>query len=436
MESHFSESSYPLGFREKDASILGEHLRLRHSVELVGLKHVGIGNFLQFFLNHQGIVQAYIDASEKYLLIAVDLNDLVEKEIFAFWVLTFKRLVDKVESSPEINPADKKAIAALFLSSIQSRNFFLTIENLREAIKIIVRSGILPTVFFIRFDRIKEAVSEEFLANLQGLRDSTGQKLCFVFTSFRPLDDLAPQVFSRRSLSVFSHVMYIKPARDEDMEVIFETFEKKYNITPTKEILAKIIETCGGHVQYLQISLIILNNLLGKGKKIDSASLFATLVKDERVNLISEEIWDSLQEEEKNIVKKVLSFEKLNREEEDVAEYLLETGLLIRTNGGIKIFSPLFAFFVNRLVKKGDSDAVDFTKKENLLFNLLLENLGEICEREAIIETVWPEYEDLGVSDWTVDQLVARLRGKLKKQKSPYAVKTVRTRGFRLVEES
>lgn len=71
-----------------------------------------------------------------------------------------------------------------------------------------------------------------------------------------------------------------------------------------------------------------------------------------------------------------------------------------------------------------------------MLFNLLAENRGEVCEREQIIKTVWPEYEEVGVSDWTIDRLVARLRTKLKSQKNNYAIKTVRTRGYRLIEES
>jgi hypothetical protein len=436
MESQFSESSYPLTFRESDSRVLGEHLRLRHSVELVGIKHVGISNFLRFFLFHKDIVKTYISEFEKHMFIPVDLNDLVEKEIFAFWVLTFKRLVDTVEVSETMSNADKGLIASMFLNSIQSRNFFLTIENLRESIKIIIKNGIFPTIFFIRFDRIKDAVSEEFLANLQGLSDATAQKLSYVFTSFRPLDDLSPEVFSRKSLSVFSHLMYIKGAKDADMKVIFESLEKKYNLAPSREVLSRIIETCAGHVQYLQISLIVLNNLLTAGKKTDPKSLFSTIVRDERVGLISEEIWDSLQEEEKYIVKKIYNGESPFAEEEEAGSYLWETGLVLRDGENLKIFSPYFEFFIRRLIKKGEDDAVDFSKKENMLFNLLLENLGEICEREVIIETVWPEYDDLGVSDWTIDQLVARLRSKLKKQGSQYLIKTVRTRGYRMVEES
>ncbi|MBI2012722.1 helix-turn-helix domain-containing protein [Candidatus Curtissbacteria bacterium] len=78
--------------------------------------------------------------------------------------------------------------------------------------------------------------------------------------------------------------------------------------------------------------------------------------------------------------------------------------------------------------------AVELTKKENLLFNLLKEELDKICEREKIIETVWPESEELGVSDWTIDRLVARLREKLKRQKSKFSVVTVKTRGYKLVK--
>ncbi|MBI2599147.1 helix-turn-helix domain-containing protein, partial [Candidatus Curtissbacteria bacterium] len=52
--------------------------------------------------------------------------------------------------------------------------------------------------------------------------------------------------------------------------------------------------------------------------------------------------------------------------------------------------------------------------------------------REEIIEHVWPEVEELGVSDWTIDRLVARLRMKLKNQKSKYQIVTVKTRGYKL----
>ena len=67
------------------------------------------------------------------------------------------------------------------------------------------------------------------------------------------------------------------------------------------------------------------------------------------------------------------------------------------------------------------------------MFGFLKSHEGSLCEREAIIEAVWPESKDLGVSDWAIDRLVARVRGKLKHQGDTYEVVTVKTRGYKLI---
>lgn len=59
--------------------------------------------------------------------------------------------------------------------------------------------------------------------------------------------------------------------------------------------------------------------------------------------------------------------------------------------------------------------------------------LNEVAERETISESVWPEVGDLGVSDWAVDRLVARVRNKLKLQKSNLEIQTIKTRGYKMV---
>ena len=56
-----------------------------------------------------------------------------------------------------------------------------------------------------------------------------------------------------------------------------------------------------------------------------------------------------------------------------------------------------------------------------------------ICEREKIIEAVWPEVEAFGVSDWAIDRLAARVRQKMKLQKNSFEIQTVKTRGYKLI---
>mgnify|MGYP001559141098 CR=1 FL=1 len=175
MESPIIETQYPLSFREGDAKKLGLHLKDRHSVMLVGMRRIGIGNFLRFFLNHKDIFKTYINDGNYHLFITIDLNDLVERELFPFWILTLKRIADSVEKSA-LSARVKKQIELLFLDSMQSQDLFLTIDSVRRSLVYLVEQNVLPTLFFIRFDRIKDTATPVFFDNLEGLKEATHQR--------------------------------------------------------------------------------------------------------------------------------------------------------------------------------------------------------------------------------------------------------------------
>lgn len=422
------EVDYPIAFRENDARRLGLHLLNRHSVVLIGMKRVGISNFLRFFLYHKGIVKTYIDQKQNHLFIPVDLNDLVEKEIFPFWVLTFKRIVDAVEKS-SLDDHLKKHIETLFLDSMQSGNLFLTIDSVKRSLNQLIENGNLPTFFFIRFDRLKDVITSEFFGNLQGLRDATNQKLSYVFTSFRSLNKLSPAVFTKASLGVFSNDIYIKPAQKKDTQVIFKAYRSRYKLKLSSLGENQLFDIVDGYVQYLQLALISLNE--NKSKNVD---LFDYLIRDERILLQSEELWESLDKKEQEIILKINRGEKIKTTDRQEGKYLWDTGFVRETKDKMIIFSSLFEHFLKTQQLENNREVLaEFTKKENALFSLLEKSINEICEREKIIESVWPEVEELGVSDWAIDRLVARVRSKLKLQKSQFEIQTVKTRGYKLI---
>ncbi|RJQ38446.1 helix-turn-helix domain-containing protein [Candidatus Microgenomates bacterium] len=422
MKDLIVESKFPIEFRKEDAQELGKLLREQHNVVLIGMKRVGINNFLRFFLNHDGIVDTYISDDKKHLFIPVDLNDLVELEIFPFWTLTLKRIIDAAEKS-SMDEKVKKDLEALFLHSIQSQDLFLTIDSVRKSLVKIVENNILPTLFFLRFDRIKDVVTPGYFANLQGLRDATHRKLTCVFTSFRELDVLSSSVFNKTSMPVFARNIYIKPAKKEDAKIVFETYKSRYKINFSPEKEKDFFELVDGYVQYLHLSLIIIT------EKNITENLFEELIKDERIALQSEELWENLTKEEQNVLLKTVHEEGLMPEEFKKAKYLWDTGI-IKEN---KIFSPLFEYYLKQKEKAVPSENFEFTKKEKILFNFLQKNINQICEREEIVNNIWPEVEAMGVSDWAIDRLVARVRSKLKSQKSNFEIQTVKTRGFKLI---
>lgn len=429
MDQRVTEASYPLTFRQEEAKKLGEYIKQRQSVSLVGMKRVGISNFLRFFLNHKEVVGQYISSDHKYLFIPVDLNDLIEREIYPFWTLVLKRIVDASEDS-ELSEETKKKINALFLTSIQSQDLFLLIDSIRKALSLIAENDIYPTLFFLRFDRLKDAFNPSFFDNLEGLRDATNDRASYVFTSYRSLDSLFPEVKNR--LSVFAQVMHVRPASEEDMAVIYDSYKKRYNFELTNDVEHALFKLVNGNVQYLQLALILLNEK--KDLQITTKEkLLEVLLNDERITLESEELWESLSKEEKQVLLPVAKGEKVSTDDKTKATYLWDTGFIQENSDKEIVFSPLLQhYLVGKDAEDKKTQVVDLTRKEHLLFSLLESQIGEICEREKIIESVWPEYQEFGVSDWAIDRLVARVRVKLRQQNSPYEIVTVRTRGYKL----
>ncbi|MCL5970374.1 MAG: helix-turn-helix domain-containing protein [Patescibacteria group bacterium] len=426
------EAKYPISFRKEDAKKLGEYLKNRNSVVLIGMKRVGINNFLRFFLNHKSIKSKLIEDQNKHLFITVDLNDLIERELYPFWILTLKRISDSIENS-DLNEKIKEEIEDLFTNSIQSQDLFLTIDNVRKALVTLTKNGVLPTIFFVRFDRLKDVITYEFFANLQGLKDATSKKLAYVFTSVRSLDELVPSVFKKTALSLFAQNLYIKPANTDDTRIIAKTYKERYGLKLNQNVESFLFEIVDGYNQYLQLALITLNEKNEKYFK-SKTELFSCLSKDERILLQSEELWESLRDSEKRVLLKILGREKISEIDKKESSYLWDTGFLKGEFRNQKLFSPLFENYIKENhKKKEEGNVVEFTKKENSLFRLLKDSINEICEREKIIEGVWPEVEELGVSDWAIDRLVARVRSKLKTKNSKYEIQTVKTRGYKLI---
>jgi hypothetical protein len=53
VDNFVQETTYPPNFREDDYNTLVDYINHRDSVELIGMKRVGISNFLRFFLMKQ-----------------------------------------------------------------------------------------------------------------------------------------------------------------------------------------------------------------------------------------------------------------------------------------------------------------------------------------------------------------------------------------------
>lgn len=412
------EAQYPDDFRSDTTQELLSQLKARHSVTLIGMKRVGISNFLRYFLYHQSIQEQVADAN--LIFIVVDLHDLIDLTQQSFWNLMFKRLYDVIMTDIRFEK-HKEATEKLLDHALTTQDQLFTIDACKKLILFVQAQGLQPVLFLLRFDRILSEITPQLFANLQGLVDVANQNLCYVFTSVKPFSQLRPQIFRPAAVSVFARDIYMLPASEQDMMSIMQTFLERYELKISKEQQQGILDLACGHVQYLQLALIRLKEN-GIDKKVD---LKVILEQDEEIRQQSAELVSVLSPEERTALFLVADTKTVDDKQRKDAHYLWDVGVVKKS----EIFSPLLK---NYCSNKDENGRVDFTKKEKLLFELLKRKLGETVERDEIIEDVWPDQVEMGVTDWAIDKLVARVRKKLKQKKLLYRIKTVVTRGYRL----
>ncbi len=417
----YPETKYPATFRQLDVSHLRRHLQNKDSIVFVGMKRVGISNFLRFLL-HQPT--AHQQAFEKRdFVVFVDLNDLVECTPAAFWILLLKRLVDSMETtsfSQELQERSHK----LFVESIQLKDAFCSMDSTQKILKSIVSQGRYPVIILTRFDRLLRIMTPEFFSNLQSLKDAAGE-LSYIFTSAHPLDQLLPEISHPSSFTLFAQNQYIRPLNENDSYAILASLTERYGLQLSEDVTSELITITGGHVQYLHLGLIACSSL-EKDQRIPT-NLLQHLSEEESIALQSEELYESLSETEQQFLRE--KYTEKGHTGADTPSYLIDTGF-INTHG--QLFSPLFTEWLQQRFHANKQ--LDLSRQEQRLFDLLLQFENEIVERYEIIEAVWPDQVELGVSDWSIDRLVARLRAKMKLRQDSYKIVTVVTRGYKMTK--
>lgn len=430
------EATYPADYRKEDATAICDLIKKQESVCVVGMKRVGISNFLRFLAFNKSVKEKYFGGEQdKFLFIVTDANDLIEVSPRAFWTMLLTRFIETIKQ----NLKDEKLktnLDRLYKENQSQSDPFFIFNSLKGGSELVSANSKLNLIFFlIHFDRLTELFNLQFFANLQALRDTAKHRISYILTTRRRLPELCPDCFAGASLNLFARTYFLKPASISDMNSISNYFERKVAEKIKKVVKEKIFSLCGGHVQFTQLALIAWSEWSQK-EKGDIKSLLGRLLEDERIIFQCEEIWERLTPSEQKFIKDLTAKKKLCSYEEKGISFLFETGLVTKTKSGLKVFSPLLEGFVKKqLLDRLKEEDKEFTKKENLFFSLLLENKDKLCTRDNVIEKVWPDYSEIGISDWTVDRLVARLRRKMELREEPYKILTIRGRGHKLINK-
>lgn len=126
----------------------------------------------------------------------------------------------------------------------------------------------------------------------------------------------------------------------------------------------------------------------------------------------------------------------LIQKHQDIIDYLTKTKMIQNSNNIVKFNSP---YLQQLTIKKNQDNQVTkyqmfFSEKEERVYNVLLTSKNNLVTRFIIGEKIWGNEVDELYSDWAIDQLVHRIREKIKVNNINEKIITLKGKGFILMD--
>ena len=268
-------------------------------------------------------------------------------------------------------------------------------------------------IIFSHFDQLKKELDWNFLSNIQSFTTVAPGKIVLIFTSIKPLYELAPDAVSGGNLNFYSENLYFKPFSKEDLKKLL-SIEPARSVT--KETLDHLLDLSGGHNQLLHILL--------RSQKQQNFLL------DQFVKLQMKELIDYLNYQQKKEIQKMASVashpERAKRVEGSIDDYLLGVGMVKRVGKNFELFTPLLVEYLKLYFSP------KLPPKEAKLLNLLRKNIGKVVTKDEIFEALWEDSEK--ATDWALDALIYRLRKHPFMKAHGYVIESQKKVGYILIQ--
>lgn len=378
---NFSEAKLGPDFAKENLKNFKQLIDAAISFVVVSMPGIGVSYFLK-----------YLAMQDFASFIHVDLYDLPTLSQHEFYKLLLTQLGGKPCNSTPGRPGSKTDEQML----LESKNLLQTITQKREKIVLI----------FSRFDQLKKEFDWNLLSNIQNLTAVSPGKIVLIFTSTRPLHEIAPDALSGGNLNFYSENLYFQLYSKEDLRKLLQI--EPARPTP-KAVLEELLNLSGGHNQLLRILL--------------SSQKQQNLLLDQFVKLQMKELVDYLDYHQRKTIQKIA----LGKNVGEIDEYLLGIGMVKKTRSAFQLFSPLLTEYIKTNMP------VKLPAKEAKLFKLLRENMGKTVSKDEIFTEIWGENNE-DATNWALDALIYRLRKHPFIKTNGYIIESHKKVGYTLIQ--
>lgn len=370
-----------------------------------------IGYLLERLLNDPISLKTYVPNADTYLLPVVYLQEVdtvktVMQKIVKSINIQYRSLnvhnIDSVYSLSEYAHSMGKKLHIFYLDT-----HFLNVQTLKDLFYTVhdevTRSTIIQASFFIE----KNIHTEPFAS------------IFSTHTKFQ------------QNISLF-------PAYSaEDSKIFADNLCNMWEIQPDKDLLHWVLDEFGGFLWFMREAIRQIRDAqtpITREEILNSSPIrlrFATLS-----NLLSPA--------EMNLLSNIHQQKLISPEQRQSSEfrYLSDIKIIVENGNGFVIRpSSLYKMhheasegvqLGNEHTLPGDTPFDIFTKQEEKVMKLLLENKNKIVSREQIAQIMWGEQDwNEKYSDWAIDKIISRIRQVLDEQGiSSLTLITKKGRGF------
>ena len=447
-------AEFPLTYRAEQIAVIMRWVRAGESGVVVGGSGSGKSNLLGFLSSRPEAVRPYLaDAPTQYYFLRLDINSLPALTTPYFYRGLIQTLA---EAAAELGENIQQPMEQMLQGRVDWADTFQALTILRKAHRLVIQPAGKKVIWLLdRFDEACRRLDVQTLSSLRSLRDQFKGQLCYVVAARHPLARLRdPHEIDEFYELVAANLCWVGPMVERDARWVADQMAARLRVTFDEVEVSQLLAVTGGLPAFIKLACLALAE--GAVSKAESTPTWAEkLLARSEFQRNCQEIWNDLSAGEQAALTALSAGADERLLDPDAIIYLEQTGLLARSAQGKKasLFSPILARFIGQqrerrpgmlelhpktraVLRGGLPLGVELTAHEDRLLSFFLEHPGEICDKDVLIQAVWPgEVVFEGISDDRLTQLVRRLREKIELDATgPTYIQTVRGRGYRFAQ--